>query len=363
MPFNEILSAETAHGRQAIEAVMAASYRADINEVPPAWALARVVDGVPVAFILVDLHRQMAFPGGNLRYAFICDVATRKDRRHEGHFRAIMKTAFARLVEAGIPLVLTHGQHSLYRRFGFDVFTHHSGIFITPEQIARTLGAQPIKEAERWLVIKEGVSYLDDLLIVTGVKAVTLEDCKTTLRAAANLARQQGKDLIFFEHPAAPSYGSAYPLYPTLETPFIALARTCGAEIRVQGADPESGTIPDADWIKVLDATGFIQAAMACLKPAFPIPAGTLHFETDAGAVMLASAGTRIQLADTIPQDAHIIRWPSAALAQIVTGYRSAAVLDAIHGTALPESALALLDALFPVGWRLSRNESWMYKA
>jgi hypothetical protein len=358
----ETLTAETPQGRQAIEAVMAASYRAGIDDVPPEWALARVVDGAPVSFILVDPHRQMAFPGGNLRYAFICDVATRKDRRLEGHFCAIMKAAFARLVEAGVSLVLTHGQHSLYRRFGFDVFTHHSGIFITPEQIARTLGAKPVKGAKHWLVTEQGTSYLDDRLIVTNVKAVTLDECKTALRAAATLARARGKGLILFEQPSAPSYGSAYPQHPTLETPLIALARTCGAEIRVQGADPENGTIPDADWIKVLDTAGLIRSAVACLEPAFPIPASILNFETDAGAVTLASTGTEIRITAATPTETPTIRWPSAALAQIVTGYRSAAVLDVIHNTVLPDSTLALLDALFPTGWRLSRNESWTYK-
>ena len=357
------LTAATSEGRQAIETVMAASYRADIDEAPPEWALARVVDDTPVAFILVDPYRQMAFPGGGLRYAFICDVATREDRRREGHFRALMEETFARLREAGIPLVLTHGRYPLYRRFGFDVFTHHSAIVITPEQIARTLGVEALQEDEERLTIQGGGGILEDRLLVTKVRAETLSECRGALLAAAAIARGRGKDLILFEHPAAPSYGSAYPLYPNLETPLNVLARACGAQVIVQGADPESGTIPDADWIKVLDAAGFMRAAVDCLDLAPPLPATTVGFETGAGNLTLESTGTTVHVADTLASDVPVIHWPSAALAQLVTGYRSAEMLAVIHDTSIPEQALALLQTLFPPGWRLSRNESWTYKA
>ncbi len=358
----QTLSAATPEGRRAIETVMAASYRAAIDDVPPEWALVRVVDDVPVAFILVDPYRQMAFSGGDLRYAFICDVATREDRRREGHFRALMAETFARLRETGIPLVLTHGRYPLYRRFGFDVFTHHSGIVITPEQIARTLGVEALQEAEERLTIQGGGGILEDRLLVTDVRAKTLAECRDALLAAAAIARGRGKGLILFEHPAAPSYGSAYPLYATLETPLTTLARACGAQIIVQGADPESGTIPDADWIKVLDAAGFMRAAVACLKLPLPLLATAVGFETDAGTVMLESTGTAVPVTTTLAPDIPVIAWPSAALAHLVTGYRSAEMLAVIHHTAISERALALLQALFSPGWRLSRNESWIYK-
>lgn len=358
----QTLTAATQKGRQAVETAMAASYFADIATVPPEWALARVVDGVPVAYILVDPRRQMAFPGGGLRYAFICDVATRENRRGEGHFRALMEETFARLRANDIPLVLTHGRYPLYRRFGFDVFTHHSGIFIAPEQIVHTLGVEASPEAAGRLVIQEGRGFLEDRLIVTDVRAETLSECHGALLAAAAIARQRGKSLIFFEHPAAPSYGSTYPLYPTLATPLATLARACGAQIIVQGADPVSGVIPDADWIKVLDAAALLRAVIACLKPTFPLPTGTLGFETEAGMAQLESTGEDVRATDTLTRTAPVIHWPSAALAQLVAGYCDAATLAVIHNTPIPADALALLDALFPPGWRLSRNESWTYK-
>ena len=71
---------------------------------------------------------------------------------------------------------------------------------------------------------------------------------------------------ILIEHPSAPSYGSTYPFYASPETPLTELARACGGRVIVQGANPEEGSVPDADWIKILDAAGFVRKAMKSLR-------------------------------------------------------------------------------------------------
>ncbi|MEJ5309193.1 MAG: hypothetical protein WHX52_05445 [Anaerolineae bacterium] len=76
----------------------------------------------------------------------------------------------------------------------------------------------------------------------------------------------------------------------------------------------------------------------------------------------LESTGTTLRVDDTLAPDAPVIAWPSAALAHLVTGYRSAELLAVIHHAVIPERALMLLQVLFPTGWRLSRNESWTYR-
>jgi hypothetical protein len=321
------------------------------------------VDGVPVSFCLVDPDRQMSFPGGDVRYGFICDVATREDRRREGHFRAIMEHVFASLRALDIPLVLTHGRYSLYRRFGFDVFTHHNGIFVTPEQIERTLGPQDSGDAQQLLTISDSKYLHDDLLLVVDVRARTVSECKATLQEAAAIARKQGKARILFEHPTAPSYGSHYPIYASLETSLTTLARTCGAQICTQGADPEGGSVPDADWIKVLDAVGLVRNVLGFLDESdLVLSKGTVCLDTDAGTAIIESLEHRVVVSDEMKPGAITVDWPSSALAQLVTGYRSAQALCAIHNTSLPVESLSLLQTLFPRQWRLSRNESWTYK-
>jgi hypothetical protein len=360
----EYLTAETELGRLALQEVMEHSYSADIAEVPARWALARVVDGMPVSFIIVDPDRQMSFPRGDVRYGFICDVATREDRRGEGHFRATMEHVFASLRALGIPLVLTHGRYPLYRRFGFDVFTYHSGVFLTPEQIERTLGTQESEDAQQRLTLSDNRYLHDDLLLVVDVRARKISECKAALQAAAAIARDRGKARILFELPSAPSYGSHYPIYDSLETPLTTLARTCGAQIRTQGADPEGDPVPDADWIKVLDAAALVRCVLNVLdEPDLVLPKGTACLDTDAGTVIIESAEHGVVVSDEMVPGATMVDWPSSALAHLVTGYRSAETLCAIHELALPVESLSLLQALFPRRWRLSRNESWTYKS
>jgi predicted N-acetyltransferase YhbS len=358
----EYLTAETERGKRAIREVMQHSYVADLDAVPPAWALARLVDGVPVSFILIDPDIEMDL-GRGVRYAFVNDVATRKDRRMEGHFRALMEHTCDRVRRADMPLLLLHGRYPLYRRLGFDVFTHHSGIFLTPEQVERALGTGNAKDGRPLLVVEEHQTFREDLLVVSEVKAGSWAECKVSLLAAADIAREQGKERILFEHPPAPC-GSRYRAYDTLETPLFALARTCGAEVRVQGADPEGSAIPDADWIKVLDAAGLVQGALEGLPDAgIELRDGSVALETDAGAVTLISQGRKATIQEGIKPGVPVIHWPSSALAQLVTGYRSAEMIGLLHDSEPPSEALALLHALFPRRWRFSRNESWVFRA
>jgi len=359
----EYLTAETEPGRLALQEVMEHSYRADIAEVPAQWALARVVDGVPVSFILVDPDRQMSFSGGDVRYGFICDVATREDRRREGHFRGIMEHVFASLRALGIPLVLTHGRYPLYRRFGFDVFTHHSGISVTPEQIEHTLGTQAPEDARQRLTTSDSKYLHDDLLLVEDTRARTIPECRAALQAAAAIARERGKARILFEHPAAPSYGSHYPIYDSLETSLTSLARTCGAQICSQGADPEGDPVPDADWIKVLDAAGLVRDVLDLLDESkLILPEVTVCLNTDAGTVSIESSEYGVFVSDEMESGTTAVDWPSSALAQLATGYRDAQTLCEIHDISLPVESFLLLHELFPRQWRLSRNESWTYK-
>ena len=358
----EYLTAETKRGRLALKEVMEHSYTANTDSVPPRWARVRVVDDVPVSFILVDPRRRMAFPKGDLPYAFICDVATRKDRRREGHFRAIMEDTFEKLRSAGIAFVITHGRYQLYRRFGFDLFTHHCGVFATPEGIERQLGGQASEKGRDFLVIEESRHVLEDLLLIADLEAKTMPECRAALQAAAAVARERGKARILFEHPAAPSYGSRYPVYPSPETPFMILAVACGAEVRVRDADPESGPIPDADWIKVLDATAFVRGALECsVMPPRSLPVATVCLHTDAGPVTIESTGQGASVSGKMSSGVPMGKWPSSALAQLVVGYQSAEALDTIHDTGLSPEGLSLLDLLFPRRWRFSRNESWTF--
>ncbi|MFO7916574.1 MAG: GNAT family N-acetyltransferase [Anaerolineae bacterium] len=359
------LTAETAQGRAAIEEVMAHAYVADVDSVPSRWARVRLADGVPVSFILVDPHRRLAFPQGDLRYAFVSDVATHHDHRRQGHFRGLMQHTFDELRKEKTPLVVTHGDSSLYRRFGFATFTHHCGIFATPKDIEGRWGRRSPEEGHDLLVVEDGEYVRDDLLLVTDVKAATIPECRAALQAATAMARARGKSTILFEHPAAPSYGSRYPIYPSPETSFTILARACGATVRLQGSTPEGAPVPHADWIRALDATTLMRRVLRRNgAQGRARPKGSVSVTTNGDTFTIHSTERGIRVTEGRNRGAPHITWPPSAVAQLAVGYQSAQILTAIHDAPpVDDETAALLDALFPTVWRFSRNESWTYKS
>lgn len=359
------LTAETERGREAIEEVMAHAYVAHVDSVPPRWARVRLADGVPVSFILVDPHRRLAFPRGDLRYAFICDVATHRDHRRQGHFRGLMQDTFRELRKERVPLVVTHGDSSLYRRFDFATFTHHCGIFVTHENIEGRWGRRSPERGRDLFVIEDGEYVREDLLLITDVRAATVAECRAALQAAAATARQRGKSTILFEHPPAPSYGSTYPTYPSPETSFTVLARACGATVRLQGAAPGSAAVPHADWIRALDATTLMRRVLRRNgAEERSRPHGSVSVTTGGDAFTIRSTKRNVSVTKGRKRGSPHIAWPPSAVAQLAVGYQSAQILTAIHDASpVGEETATLLDALFPTVWRFSRNESWTYES
>lgn len=362
-PKISVLTAETEIGRQAIQEVMAHSYQTDIDSVPGKWALVRLQNQTPVSFALVDPGREMQFPRGRLTYGFIDDVATRQERRGEGHFRGIIEEAFRRLKLARIPLVATHGRFPLYRRFGFDVFTYHSGIFISVNQIERIFGVADQLDGSHLVQQLESNFIQDDLFLLTHAQAADIEEACLVLRTAASLARKQGKTRILIEHPDAPSYGSTYPMNLVLDTPLTSLARSCGANICVQGANPEDSSIPDADWIKVLDAGELVRQVIPLLNlENIQAPDRPVWMTTDAGSFLLQVDSAGIYVKEENQPGSQRVHWSASILGQIITGFLSVEKACLLSGTSLPIDTRIFLDRLFPPCWRLSRNESWTYK-
>jgi hypothetical protein len=213
------------------------------------------------------------------------------------------------------------------------------------------------------LSIEDHRSFYEDLLVVTEVRAQSAQECCEALVAAGALAQERGKTRILFEHPTALSYGSRYRLHASPETAFTRLALACGAQMCLQGADPESGTVPDADWIKVLDAASFVSEALRLQPLAQPLPTSKVSLVTDAGVVVIQGSGLNWEAREDTGGDAVPVKMPASALAQLVTGYQPIEILAAMHKMALPPDAAALLAALFPPRWRFSRNESWVFRS
>jgi hypothetical protein len=359
----DYLTAETEAGCRAIAEVANNAIPAAVDIVPPGWAIVRRVNGEAVSFALIDPERMMRFGKGAIRYGYIHTIATRADRRARGHFRAMLDEAFRRLKLAGLPFVVLHGANSLYRRFGFEGFTHHSGIFITPGAIEHCLGDAPQSPGLADLIeICESQLFLKDLLYVTHASAGSLEEARGSMLAAAKLAREKNKARILIEHPDAPSYGSTYPVHASSETPLTALARACGGKVVLQGANPEDGRALDDDWIRVLDPLRLAEAVLDCRQGEellAPAPA-RIWICTEQGSFGLVSDGRAVSVTAERSPEMAALGWTSGDVAQLATGFRPAAITAAIRRTPLTPACQGLLEAVFPSGWRFSRNASWV---
>jgi predicted acetyltransferase len=77
---------------------------------------------------------------------------------------------------------------------------------------------------------------------------------------------------------------------------------------------------------------------------------GNVRVEIETGRVTLAIQDGRIEMIDgSRPADVRLRRVTLAALTQLCLGYRAAADLRATNGLDCDDSALGLIDALFPV--------------
>lgn len=355
MPKITYLTAETDEGRAAIEVVMARSYHADISHIPAQWAMARLVDDEPVAFALVYPKYPVELIHGYMPLAFLGDIATREDRRRGGHMSGMMQEVSQRLVAAGIPALLLHGDEGLYRRFGFVTYTHHSGIFLTPAQIAHEVGIQDEADLKGFRMITEGV--LPDLLVAQYPGCRDLDEAVAVLQILAGQALALGKARILLEEPPPTRFIIRY--YRTIETPLVHVARMCGGEHIVAGSDPVGRRLAHADWIRILDAPRMVEQFLA-INGAPKRASGELTMRTEAGAFTIV-AENGVAHVTPAPSMRHALPWPAQALAQLLMGYQTATFLGGYYDVPLPKEAAVLLDALFPRRWRFSRNESWIY--
>jgi hypothetical protein len=173
------------------------------------------------------------------------------------------------------------------------------------------------------------------------------------------MAEHRGRSRILFEYPPA---GRVSVGHVSLDSPFRSLALACGAQVCLEGGVPEGCPIPDGDWIKVLDAVGFVEEAIRLLAPmATSLPSVHIGITCDAGDLTITSSAAGVTVSAARSGGAPVLQWPAAMLAQLFAGYQSAEVLACIHGVALPPEASAFFSALIPRQWRLTRNESWAY--
>jgi len=353
-----IITAETEPGVRALQEVMRRSYETEIDSVPPRWARTLLVDGEPTSFILVDPERNLEFLDGSIPYAFINDIATRGDKRGQGWFNHLLNTTCEDLRTEGLAVVICHGSTSLYRKQGFCEFTYNCGLWIDVDRVLKHCDPLGSIESTDISVLKPDITP-KHMLVVENMNQSA--DHRAILLQAADHARESGKASILFEYPEAPSYGSSYPVYEELITTFSKYVLRMGGRLEIRSSLPDGEKIDHTDWMKIIDPALLMRQVMnihsiSVLSSFYPIVLEVDSVEIDP---LKISAGDECENSSLSSRER--ISMSHELFAKLFTGFETVGSLVHTHRINISESSKSTLTELFPQGWRLSRNENWVF--
>lgn len=346
--------------------------------------------GLPWEQVRVEVDRELVswmqtftvghrLRGATLACAGVVGVHTHDAHQMQGHMRFMLEAVLARAEARGVPLsTLYGGAPDLYQRWGYATvmpeFTFKLAIAVAaavqsshnvrqshPEDrpaIARLYNRETerfsgmrVREPERWAGPRQGLYFgrleawvrvvrddggrlmgycigdqVDDdaqQLDIVDAQAISTAAAASIIRAMGDEAARRRMDTVAFHvHPE--SRVGAY-----LRNLDVTLSSTRP----VERSQMVRLSLPGA-VLRALQPYALEQAG--ALGPQRPLH---LAIETELGSGDLALGGEA---------PARQIRLPSARLAEILFGYRTAEELRGIHGVRLARVNAELLDALFP---------------
>ena len=363
----EILTAETPQGREALQTVAEQAETPALPALPNEWRRVLVEDGRPAAMIAIDPDRRIAFPAGEVRYAWLAHASTTIARRSMAGklLGALIENAAGDLRQAGLPWMIGRMPYELGDQLGFRAFTHYSAIFARPEEVEQTVGSGRPQGYEDRIVVEQSPDFRKDYLVVTDAQAETEGEAIHVLREAAWVARSNGKARIYFEHPKAGLPGSVYPIHETRDSALTDIATACDARIRMNDSEGEAlnkdRVTLQTDMVRMTDLPTLLRQVLEVngVDPA-TCPDGSIAFAVDEGIATLTVADGKLEVADVERNGAERIGFSAADIVQIVTGFRSATTQGYLDELEDPRKAMRFLDYLFPRFWRFSRCDRWV---
>lgn len=367
---SEILTAETDRGLAALDEISNRSRKKiNLSGLPGEWVRILMQGDKPVAYAAVDPDREIAYPKGSVRYAYLKTLSrVPGSPAREAFLVDLLENLVGDLRSAGMPWIIGRLPFGLGQDLGFAAFTHYSCFILRPEEIEQTLGGRRAPNAADKITIQHDSDYQDDLLLVTDVRAETQEDCIDVLREAAWVARSNGKARILFEQPPVGLPGSDYAIHDTRQSILLDISMACHARVRVEASDAEmetdelGHTIP-TDMVRILSLPSLVGlVAEAADGDLADSPNGSVAFDIPAGQATITTAEGRCEVVDEVAYGAELASFSAPAVAQILTGFRSATTQAYLDEVTIERDARRLLDRLFPRFWRFSRNEKWLLR-
>jgi predicted N-acetyltransferase YhbS len=296
---------------------------------------------------------------------------------------ALLGDCLGALIENGLPLALIQGDPSTYTPFGFAPYRFSALTQLEPGRVPRHGSLRPvtIDDLEDLAALYEATYQhlpLTELRtapdwrawLAAGPTALALEDSRARVAAYAIIGADAEPGALPIAEAAAADAGAARVLCAAL----AAHAQTQGANslalalspahlvaqaaLHLGGAASIRATPEDA---KEAALAGIVDlpAMLEALAPEFERRlagsryagwGGNLRIEIETERITLAFAeGYATVIDGSRPADLRLRQVALPALAQLLLGYRTAADLRATGGLACDDTALGLIDALFPV--------------
>ena len=348
------------------------------HELGPPWEQVRVeVDGELVSWMQTFTvgHR---LRGVTLDCAGVVGVHTDDAHQMRGHMRFMLETVLQRAKARGVPISTLYGVPGLYHRwayatvmpeFNFTVSTRGAEALPRRHRIRRAepedrpaiarlynretsgISGMRVREPERWLGPRQGLYFgrldawmqvaLDDRGQIVGycvgdqvdhdAQQLDIVDAQATSSGvAASLIRAMADEAI--RHRVGTLVFHVYP------------ASRVGRYLRnLEVTARSERPIGRSQMVRLCLPGAVLQA----LGPYAQERAGVLGSEQPSDLVIDTELGSgRLPLGGDLPRQR--VRLPSARLAEILFGYRSAEELKEIHGVELSVRDCEILDALFP---------------
>lgn len=316
-------------------------------------------------------------------------VYVRPDRRGQGLFRALIGECLGMLVEQRLPIATLRGPRTLFTAFGFAPYCFSSVVDLAVQAGGTAPAARPATEDDlEDLAALHEASYRDLPLSPQRVAPdwrwwlqgwptiLVIEDRQGRVAAYAVLDHRPRQQHVI--EAAAADSGAAR----TLITALIARAGRAGVTTLQLALPPThlvaqaalhlggslrlgaAGPIDDqAELAGIVD----LPATLEALAPEYEQRlagsryagwSGTLRIEIETERICLVLGDEGASVIDgSRPADVRLRRVTLPGLAQLCLGYRAAADLRATADLDCDDSALGLIDALFPVVLACSDQE------
>jgi hypothetical protein len=348
----------------------------------PAFTRIAERDGQLAGYALIG-HQRLRMDAATLEAGRIAAIELISAKHDPSEFTALLGDCLRVLIEEGLPLALVCGSTAMYSPFGFAPYRFLSQVQLVPQS-----GIAPEPAIRR-----ATAADLDDLaalyessygqLLLTEIRAAPdwrywlagnrtawgLEDNRGRIAAYATI--EPGPASMTVAEAAAADAGAARVLCRALQSYAHAqglnlLLALSPSHVVAQAALHLNGTVQLAAHSESSDYHGDSEIAgvvdlpllLEALVPEFERRlarsryadwSGNLRVEIETERITLAFADGHATVIDgSRPADLRLRQVTLPALAQLCMGYRVAADLRATGELACNDSALGLLDALFP---------------